>query len=53
MNVPLSIALLTDGVGMLFMLWYICPVGKPIEDAVEMTALENPMLGGDPTPSRS
>lgn len=25
MNVPLSIALLTDGVGLLFILWYVCP----------------------------
>ena len=27
MNVPLSIAVLTDGVGMLFILWYLCPEG--------------------------
>ena len=31
MNVPLSVALLTNGVGMLFILWYLCPDGPRSE----------------------
>ncbi|HEY3656203.1 MAG TPA: hypothetical protein VGL34_14650 [Steroidobacteraceae bacterium] len=48
MNVPLSIALLTDGVGTLFILWYLCPDGIRSDQYFS----ESVMMGAERLPRR-
>jgi hypothetical protein len=46
LNVPLSTALLTNGVLLLFLLWYICPVGVANAARHPKKPLDGPFPGG-------